>query len=178
MILGPMFAGKSTELMRRIRRHRLANRRCVLIKYSKDVRHGEGRDELSTHDNYRLKAIPTQTLFDVVEEVKDAEVVGIDEAQFYPDLVAFSEQLASQGKIVILAALDATFRREPFGCVGELLPRAECVTKLSAVCRLCRREASFTRRTTEETALEAIGGAEMYMPTCRKCFDAPLPPKE
>jgi len=178
MILGPMFAGKSTEMIRRIRRHRLANRTCVLIKYSKDQRHGEERDELSTHDNNRIHAIPTQVLFNAWDAVKDADVVGIDEGQFYDDLVPFCEQLAGRGCIVILAALDGTFLREPFGAVGALLPRAEYVTKLSAVCKLCRREASFTRRTTTETALEAIGGAEMYMPTCRKCFTAPITRQE
>lgn len=145
-----------------------------------------------------------------VTQMKQADVVGIDEAQFYPDLIEVCESLADMGvvrpesmqqtppaaledlrlrkrgdavggsvmgarvQVVILSALDGTFQREPFGSVLTLMPRAERITKLSAVCKLCCKEASFTRRTTADTALEAIGGAEMYMPTCRRCFTAPL----
>ena len=175
MIVGPMFAGKSTELMRRIRRHKLAYRRCVVIKYAKDQRHGENATELSTHDNLRIKAVPCTKLYDAWNEARNSDVIGIDEAQFYPDLIQFCDEMADAGKIIILGALDGDFRREPFGSVLQLAPRAESVTKLSAVCRICGREAAFTRRLTSETALEAIGGAEMYMPTCRKCFTIDLP---
>lgn len=176
MIVGPMFAGKSTELMRRIRRHELAYRRCVVIKYAKDQRHGEGETQLATHDNHRIRAVPCTKLSEAWSHARDSDVIGVDEAQFYPDLIQFCDEMADAGKIVILAALDGDFRREPFGAVLQLAPRAESFTKLSAVCRICGREAAFTRRTTQDTALEAIGGAEMYMPTCRKCFTAPLPP--
>ena len=175
MIVGPMFAGKSTELMRRIRRHKLAYRRCVVIKYAKDQRHGEPETELSTHDNNRIKALPCTQLYDAWNEARESDVIGIDEAQFYPDLIKFCEEMADAGKIIILAALDGDFQRNPFGAVLQLAPRAESMTKLSAVCRVCGREASFTRRTTDNTETEAIGGAEMYMPTCRKCFRCALP---
>ncbi|KAJ1490894.1 thymidine kinase, partial [Baffinella frigidus] len=133
---GPMFAGKSTELMRRIRRHKLASRKCIVIKYALDVRHGEAIDELATHDNNRIPARPCSRLADVLDEMKDADVVGIDEAQFYPDLVDVCEELANLGKVVILSALDGTFQKEPFGPVLTLLPRAESITKLSAVCKV------------------------------------------
>lgn len=178
MILGPMFAGKSTELMRRMRRHKLANLQCIIIKYEKDLRHGEGLDKLATHDNHRVAAVPCSRLYDLFKEASNMDVIGIDEAQFYPDLVAFCEELAEMGKIIILSALDGDFRREPFGAVTSLVPKAESIIKLTAVCKLCHREASFTRRTTADVALEAIGGEEMYMPTCRKCFRAPLPSRE
>ncbi|EKX33348.1 hypothetical protein GUITHDRAFT_158919 [Guillardia theta CCMP2712] len=178
MILGPMFAGKSTELMRRMRRHKLANLQCIIIKYEKDLRHGEGLDKLATHDNHRVAAVPCSRLYDLFKEASSMDVIGIDEAQFYPDLVAFCEELAEMGKIIILSALDGDFRREPFGAVTSLVPKAESIIKLTAVCKLCHQEASFTRRTTADVALEAIGGEEMYMPTCRKCFRAPLPSRE
>ena len=87
MIVGPMFAGKSTELMRRIRRHKLAYKRCLVIKYARDQRHGEKETELSTHDNNRISAVPCNNLYDAITEARDSDVIGIDEAQFYPDLI-------------------------------------------------------------------------------------------
>jgi hypothetical protein len=108
MIVGPMFAGKSTELMRRIRRHKLAYRRCVVIKYAKDMRHGEPETELATHDNHRIKAVPCTKLYDVWNEARDSDVIGIDEAQFYPDLIKFCDEMADAGKIIIICALDGT----------------------------------------------------------------------
>ena len=106
MIVGPMFAGKSTELMRRIRRHELAYRRCVVIKYAKDQRHGEGETQLATHDNHRIRAVPCTKLSEAWSHARDSDVIGVDEAQFYPDLIQFCDEMADAGKIVILAALD------------------------------------------------------------------------
>ena len=96
LIVGPMFAGKSTELMRRIRRHKLAYRRCVVIKYAKDLRHGESETELATHDNHRIKAVPCTKLYDAWNEARDSDVIGIDEAQFYPDLIKFCDEMAGK----------------------------------------------------------------------------------
>ena len=96
-------------------------------------------------------------------------MIGIDEGQFFPDLVEFCEAMANYGKIVIVAALDGTFQMKPFGNVLDLIAVAESVVKLNAVCMLCHRTASFTRRLGTETKVELIGGSDMYISTCRKC---------
>lgn len=96
-------------------------------------------------------------------------MIAIDEGQFFPDIVPVCEELANQGKIVLVAALDATFERKPFGNVLSLVPIAEKTEKLSAVCFFCYKEASFTLRTVACQEIELIGGVESYKPACRSC---------
>jgi len=118
------------------------------------------------------KAHPCSTLAEVGETATDYEVIGIDEGQFFPDIVTFSEQMANMGKIVIIAALDGTFQRKPFNNILELIPLAEDVTKLTAVCTYCQKDASFSKRIGKETEVEVIGGADKYVAVCRGCFYA------
>jgi thymidine kinase len=93
--------------------------------------------------------------------------------QFFPDLLQFCEQMAEKGKIVIVAALDGTFQRKPFGDVLHLVPIAESVTKLHAVCAFCFRDAAFTKRLGDEKEIEIIGGSDKYVSVCRDCFASP-----
>ena len=102
--------------------------------------------------------------------MENYDVVGIDEGQFFEDIIEFCEEAANSGKIVVVAALDGTFERKPFGNIINLIPLAEMVTKLSAVCVYCTREAAFTKRVVENKEVQLIGGAEMYKPVCRVCF--------
>eukprot|EP01133_Synstelium_polycarpum_P005881 gene5881-6803_t len=158
-----MFSGKTTELIRRIKRFNLANKKCLLIKYSKDTRYNNGVNDSSllyTHDN----AFPCSELKEAESRAADFDVIGIDEGQFFADVVPFSEQLANQGKTVIVAALDGTFQRRPFGSVLDLVPKAENITKLTAVCMICYKDASFTRRIVEDDTVELIGGADKLIP--------------
>lgn len=172
LVFGPMFSGKTTELMRRIRRYTHAKKRCQVIKYSKDTRYDDTC--ASTHDLQKCEARGASQLSELSEEsLEPLDVIGIDEGQFFPDVVEFSDRWASRGKVVIVAALDATFERKPFRTI-ELVPLAETVVKLNAVCMMCHRDASFTRRIGSETAVEVIGGADKYLSTCRRCFHAPL----
>eukprot|EP00045_Choanoeca_perplexa_P016768 m.230707 g.230707 ORF g.230707 m.230707 type:complete len:250 (+) comp17354_c0_seq7:4666-5415(+) len=173
MIVGPMFSGKSTELLRRIKRQSVASKRCMIIKYSKDTRYGlEG---VITHDKQQSTAKACTMLSEAREEAEDFDVIGIDEGQFFGDLVEFSEDMANQGKLIIIAALDGTFQRKPFANVMELIPLAESVVKLSAVCMVCNRDAAFSKRLSDETEVELIGGADKYIAVCRKCYLAPNP---
>lgn len=170
LILGPMFSGKTTELFRRIRRYTFANYRCIVIKYRKDQRYAAA-GEASTHDQLMLAANPCERLAEAVDEVGGFDVIGIDEGQFFPDLLEYSEKWANAGKVVIVSALDGTFQRKPFGRTLELIPLAEKVDKLNAVCMLCYGDASFTKRiSTDDNRIEVIGGCEAYVSTCRKCF--------
>lgn len=173
LILGPMFSGKTTELFRRIRRYTFANYRCIVIKYRKDQRYAAA-GEASTHDQLMFAANPCERLAEAVDEVANFDVIGIDEGQFFPDLLEFSEKWANTGKVVIVSALDGTFQRKAFGRTLELIPLAEKVDKLRAVCMLCYGDASFTKRiSTDDNRIEVIGGSEAYVSTCRKCFLAP-----
>ncbi|XP_059990966.1 thymidine kinase, cytosolic isoform X3 [Lagenorhynchus albirostris] len=126
VILGPMFSGKSTELMRRVRRFQIAQYKCLVIKYAKDTRYSSN---FSTHDRNTMEALPACVLRDVAQEALGVAVIGIDEGQFFPDIVEFSETMANAGKTVIVAALDGTFQRKV-----EVIGGAD---KYHSVCRLC-----------------------------------------
>ena len=119
-----------------------------------------------------MEAVPATTLADI-KNVEEFDCIGIDEGQFFPDLVQFCEQMANMGKVLVIAALDGTFQRKPFGSVLDLVPLAEDVIKLSAVCMQCHRPASFSKRTVNDTAVEVIGGADKYISVCRACFHGP-----
>ena len=163
-----MFSGKTTELFRRIKRYTAAHENCLVVRYEKDTRYST--NHASTHDREMLRATGAASLGEVAAMVAEYDVIGVDEGQFYPDLVEMVEQFAAQGKKVVISALDGDFRRKPFGRVLELVPMAESVTKLTAVCTFCHADAPFTRRITSETAIEVIGGADKYVACCRACF--------
>jgi len=169
VVFGPMFSGKSSELIRRVRRHQIAKKECLVLNYAKDTRYTDS-DACCTHDKNMLKATRINLLSQVDSLVENQDVVAIDEGQFFDDLVYHAEKWANQGKIVIIAALDATFEMKPFGNICELLPLAESVKKLSAVCLDCGEKASFTKRVTNDKEIELIGHLDIYKPVCRKCF--------
>lgn len=172
VIFGPMFSGKTTELMRRMKRYQIANYKCLIVKYAKDTRYVE--EGIATHDRQSLPAVAAEKLSDMEDLAADYEIIGIDEGQFFPDVVSFCDQMADRGKIVIVAALDGTFQRQGFGDILNLVPMAENVIKLSAVCMTCNSDGHFTKRTTKDKSVEVIGGADMYQAVCRDCFKSPV----
>ncbi|EDV20610.1 uncharacterized protein TRIADDRAFT_31584, partial [Trichoplax adhaerens] len=172
LILGPMFSGKTTELMRRVRRLQIGNQSCVIIKYANDNRYD--KDGVATHDLQIAKAISSNDLFSIESQAESYGVIGIDEGQFFPDVVPFAEHMANKGKLVIVAALDGTFQRKGFGDFLNLIPLAEDVMKLSAVCMLCYSEGAFTKRLSSEQTVEVIGGTDKYMAVCRNCYKKPI----
>ncbi|XP_053426549.1 thymidine kinase, cytosolic isoform X1 [Nycticebus coucang] len=169
VIFGPMFSGKSTELMRRVQRFQIAQYKCLVIKYSKDTRYSSN---FCTHDRNTMEALPACLLRDVTQEALGAAVIGIDEGQFFPDIVEFCETMANAGKTVIVAALDGTFQRKAFGPILNLVPVAESVVKLTAVCMECFREAAYTKRLGMEKEV-----APTHLLPCRAGWDAALPPE-
>eukprot|EP00347_Sterkiella_histriomuscorum_P019807 403340224 len=151
LILGPMFSGKSTELVRIIKRHRIANKKCLIINHQLDDRYS-APNYVATHDRIQMEAMSCTSLIkDVIDRkvYEDYDVIGIDEGQFFQDAVQGCETLAQLGKVVIVASLDGTFQRKPFGCLLNLIPLAEKVRKLSAICKECSDNASFTLRLTK-----------------------------
>lgn len=118
-----------------------------------------------------MKAIGAKAMSDIGDLYKEYDVIAVDEGQFFPDIVSWSDQAANEGKLVIISALDGTFLRTGFENIMQLIPRAEKVKKLQAICRNCNQSASFTFRTSSSTELKAIGGEDMYRPLCRECFN-------
>ncbi|XP_045211513.1 thymidine kinase, cytosolic-like [Mercenaria mercenaria] len=172
VIFGPMFSGKTTELMRRMKRYQIANYKCLVIKYANDTRYDQ--EGIATHDRQILPAVAATELSQMEQLSDQYEIIGIDEGQFFPDVVSFCDRMANRGKTVIVAALDGTFQRKGFGDILNLVPLAENVIKLSAVCMTCNSDGHFTKRTTKEQSVEVIGGADMYQAVCRECFTSPI----
>jgi len=165
-----MFSGKSTELIRRLKRYQVAQYEVLIVKYAKDVRYDEGG--IATHCGQTLPAVSATVLGELTEKTNNYDVIGIDEGQFFGDVVSWCENMANKGKIVLVAALDGTFQRKPFSDILNLVPLAEEVTKLSAVCMNCFQDASFSKRISsgDGETVEVIGGADKYMAVCRSCY--------
>lgn len=172
LIVGSMFAGKSTELIRRLERYERAQRRVLAVKSALDQRYSAA-PRIITHRQHEFGAVVARELSAL--DVAPYDVVGVDEGQFYADLAEACERWAAAGKTVIVAMLDGDARRQPFpgSQLAELLARAESVTKLLAVCQRCGADAAFSQLTSAHTQLDAnhvkVGGAELYRAVCRQC---------
>jgi thymidine kinase len=171
VITGPMFSGKSEELIRRLKRAQIAKRRVACFKPDLDVRYH--RNAIASHSAQTLDAATVAN----VEELKSIpmidviEVVGVDEAQFFDaSLVSLANELVRMGRRVILAGLDTTFTGEPFKPLPDLLAIADEVVKLSAVCMQCGATAVHTQRLGSNQALVVVGAAGVYEARCRACF--------
>lgn len=163
----------SSELQRQVKRMELAGKKCLILKHAKDTRYGK-INECCTHDLKTMPALAVENLINVKTKCQDYDVIGIDEGQFFPDIVEFVNYLIENlHKIVIVAGLDGTFEGKPFGRIAELLPLSEQFTKLTAVCRRCGADASFTIRRPDfsgnKNVVEVVGAAELYESVCRKC---------
>ncbi|HUY81637.1 MAG TPA: thymidine kinase [Acidobacteriaceae bacterium] len=173
VITGPMFSGKSEELIRRLKRAQIARRRVMCFKPDLDARYH--RTAIASHSAQTLEArtVPNvealkAELFPAIDEV---EVIGVDEAQFFDaSLVTLALELMHMGKRVILAGLDTTFAGEPFAPVPELMAVADEVLKLSAVCMRCGAPAVHTQRLGASQTLVVVGAAGLYEARCRACF--------
>jgi len=173
VICGPMFSGKSEELIRRIRRAEIARLRIQLFKPAVDSRYSN--DEIVSHSRQRLPSRPVRDSAEIMSLVEDkTEVVGIDEAQFFdaglPDVC---NRLANLGKRVIVAGLDMDYRGEPFGPMPHLMAIAEYVTKQLAICVRCGNPANHTQRLTADRDTIVVGAQETYEARCRRCFEPP-----
>ncbi|KAK5866520.1 hypothetical protein PBY51_020706 [Eleginops maclovinus] len=133
---------------------------------------------MATHDKNIMEAVPADRLGNLRSLALQACVIGIDEGQFFPDTVEFCEEMANLGKTIIVAALDGTFQRKPFGNILNLIPLAESVVKLHAVCMQCFKEAAYTKRIGAEQEVEVIGGVDKYQAVCRKCYGGLVVDKE
>ncbi len=178
VIAGPMFSNKSGELLRLATVHRIAGRRVALFKHSLDHRY-EGVDFISTHGGSSMEAEPVSTSMEIGLLASNADVVGIDEAQFFDEgIVAAVSRLIDEGVTVFAAGLDRDFRGEPFGPMPALMAVADVVMKLRAVCMRCRSlEATMTQRLIDgrparrDSPVILVGAAEAYEARCRDCHE-------
>ena len=177
VVCGSMFSGKTEELIRRVRRAKIARQKVQVFKPAIDTRYND-RD-VTSHDGMQIEAVPvadTAGLRAVIE--LDTTVVALDEVQFYSgDIVALCEGLADRGVRVIVAGLDTDFRGEPFGPMPELMARAERVDKLQAICVVCGNPASRTQRLINglpaafDDPVILVGASEVYEARCRRCHE-------
>jgi thymidine kinase len=174
-ICGPMFSGKSEELMRRLRRAIIARKRVQVFKPAIDERYSS--DEIVSHNDLRMKSQVIQRASEILPHLDPrTEVVGIDEANFFgPDLVVIATQLADSGKQVMIAGLDTDYMGRPFPPMPELLSLAESITKTLAICMRCGNPAKHTQRLVESNDLIVVGAGGMYEARCRRCFEPGVP---
>lgn len=177
VITGPMYCGKSEELIRRLRRVSFADQQIRVFKPALDNRFSE--ENLVSHNGARFEAVPVDHPGEIISRLDEGvEVVGIDEIQFFPGkIIEICEKLAGQDTRVITAGLDRDFRGEPFGPVPELMARAEYVDKLHAICVQCGEPASRTQRLIDgeparyDDPVIMVGADEVYEARCRSCHE-------
>ena len=166
-----MFSGKTEELIRRVRRAEFARQKIEIYKPSKDVRYHES--DVVSHDENTVQARAVEASVNILLLYSGAEVVAIDEAQFFDmELPRVCDELASRGVRVIAAGLDMDFRGEPFGPVPALMAKAEFVTKVHAICSVCGDVALYSYRIIPDKQQVLLGEKDSYEPRCRKHFEA------
>ena len=177
-VCGPMFSGKSEELIRRVRRARIARKRVQVFKPVIDDRYSF--DEIVSHGDQRMKSEVVATAREILERVDGrTQVVGIDESHFFgQELVDVGSKLADSGKQVIIAGLDTDYLGRPFPPMPDLLCLAEAITKTLAICMRCGNPAKHTQRLVESEDLIVVGAAGMYEARCRRCFEPGIPKQE
>ena len=177
VIAGSMFSGKSEELIRRLRRAKIARQKVQVFKPELDSRFSQ--DHIVSHSEMRHESANIRSAVEVLKKVEaDTEVVGIDEGQFFDnDLVDVATQLAGRGVRVIIAGLDQDYTGKPWEPMPQLLAVAEYITKTHAICMKCGQPANYSQRTFESEERVAVGATGMYEARCRQCFvphaDAP-----
>ena len=170
VICGSMFSGKTEELLRRLKRARFANQHVLIFKPQTDVRYSDKK--VVSHDANEIMSTPVENATDILSKVNDADVVAIDEAQFFDDdIIAVCNQLANNGIRVIVAGLDMDFKGNPFGPMPHLMAIAEFVTKVHAICTKTGNLAHFSHRTSENDDLVLLGERTEYEPLSRAAFN-------
>jgi thymidine kinase len=177
VIAGSMFSGKSEELIRRLRRAKIARQKVQVFKPEIDSRFSE--NHIVSHSEMRHESSVVRTAAEIKALIEpDTEVVGIDEGQFFDnELVEVVNELARRGLRVIIAGLDQDYTGKPFEPMPNLLAIAEYITKTHAICMKCGQPANYSQRTVETKERVAVGASDMYEARCRRCFvphaDAP-----
>jgi thymidine kinase len=169
VICGSMFSGKTEELIRRLKRARIAGQRIEVFKPKIDTRYGDAK--VVSHDNNSLLATPITDTSKLLLVPDDVTVIGLDEAQFFePAIVDHVVELANRGKRIVIAGLDMDFRGKPFGPICNLLAVAEYITKVHAICSHCGALATHSYRKTQNQDTVMLGETDLYEARCRRCY--------
>jgi len=173
VICGSMFSGKTEELLRRLKRAQFAKLDIAVFKPKIDNRYDT--QKVVSHDENTINAIPVDCANNILPLVNQAQVIAIDEAQFFDaNLVAVCNELANTGVRVIIAGLDMDFLGKPFGVIPQILAIAEHITKVHAICVDCSAIANHSYRKTTDTTLVKLGEKEEYKALCRNCFSSKM----
>jgi thymidine kinase len=168
VVCGSMFSGKTEELIRRLKRAKIANLKVEIFKPAIDTRYDE--TQVVSHDANAIQSTPIENSQTILLMAEEVDVVGIDEAQFFDaEIVHVCEVLALRGTRVIVAGLDMDYLGRPFGPMPNLLSIADYITKLHAICMKCGNIANVSYRKTEQEGQVLLGEKETYEPRCRKC---------
>lgn len=169
VICGSMFSGKTEELIRRLKRARIARQKVEIFKPEVDTRYDEVN--VVSHDTNSIPSTPVQSASQILLLTNDVDVVGIDEAQFFDnELASVCSKLANQGIRVIVAGLDMDYLGKPFGPMPELMAIAEDVIKVHAICMQCGDISHYTHRKIKDDHLVMLGETDTYEPLCRRCY--------
>lgn len=173
LIIGPMFSGKSTELIRRIKLLQIIDKKVLVIKPVIDSRYNQNK--ITSHNYESVECIVINKLDDILEdELKQYHAIVIDEGQFFTDLVPTVTKWINNYDIdIIVGGLDGDFQRQPIGTILNLIPHADKCYKLSSLCNMCKNgtEAPFSFRLVNSSDKILVGGSESYIPVCRKHFN-------
>lgn len=170
VVCGSMFSGKTEELIRRLKRAKIAGMKVEIFKPAVDTRYDESK--VVSHDKTAITSWPVKDSEDILKHAQHVDVVGIDEAQFFDKgIVKVCNTLANNGTRVIIAGLDKDYKGKPFGSMPELMAIAEYVTKVHAICMRCGDLAAFSYRKSEGKELVELGEANNYESLCRKCYN-------
>jgi len=169
LILGPMFSGKTSKLLELHKQYTFCNIPVAVINYAGDIRYHSTM--MSNHDNIMIPCIQTTKLIEIMDNIKHADVILINEGQFFEDLVSCVESMLNDKKIIYICGLDGDFERKKFGGMIDLIPLCDKVTKLNSMCNLCKdgTPGIFSLRLTEEKEQLVIGSTN-YIPACRYCY--------
>ncbi len=169
VICGSMFSGKTEELIRRLKRAKIARQTVEIFKPAVDNRYHE--TDVVSHDENSIRSTPVEASSQILLYANGFDVVGIDEAQFFDDeLVVVCNKLAEMGTRVIVAGLDMDYKGKPFGPMPALMATAEYVDKVHAICIECGGLAQFSHRTSDQKGLVVLGDTDRYEPLCRRCY--------
>lgn len=170
VITGPMFSGKTEELIQRLTHHESNGEKVICLKPAIDDRYH--KTDIISHDNSRFKALAIDMVNDIIDLSNDVHVIGIDEAQFFHEsIVDIVSSLANSGKRVIISGLNLDYKGAPFTTIAHLMAKAESVLIKQGKCEACGDHSTHTyRKPLITSARIAIGGSELYEPRCRKCF--------
>lgn len=169
VITGSMFSGKTEELIRRLKRAKIAKQKVEIYKPAIDMRYSE--TEVVSHDENSIRSTPVENSANILLLSGDVDVIGIDEAQFFDKgLIEVAGKLADMGVRVIIAGLDMDFKGAPFGPIPGLMAIADYITKVHAICVKCGNVAQFSHRLSEKEQVVLLGEKNIYEPLCRGCF--------